>query len=172
MIGYRFNKWFVIEESVKDKWGTHQFLCECDCGSRKVVRKPDLILSRSLQCRPCGYKNKRNGILRLKSPLIGKGHNYQHGKCGTPTYGAWCSMIYRCQDKNGRNYKWYGSRGITVCDRWLLFKNFIEDMGEKPYKYYLDRIDNDKGYFKDNCRWVDAFVNSQNRRCVRDKKGY
>jgi hypothetical protein len=73
-------------------------------------------------------------------------------------------MINRCYRENTWAYKWYGARGITVSDEWRTFKGFYEDMGDPPPGMELDRIDNSKGYSKDNCRWTTHKINCQNRR--------
>jgi hypothetical protein len=83
-----------------------------------------------------------------------------------PLYGRWAAMKQRCYNKNNTNYKNYGARGIKICDRWLKsFVNFLEDMGEPPSKNYsLDRIDNNKGYFKENCRWATPTQQNLNKK--------
>lgn len=159
----KFNKWTVLGSAGKDKWGSYLVNCRCDCGNTSVSRLSDLKYNKSIQCITCGHKFGKKGIEILKSPLSGKGNNHRHGKYYSPTYKAWAGMINRCSSK-GKAYQWYGSRNITVCKRWLKFEYFYKDMGDKPEKYYLDRIDNDLGYFKKNCRWVDALTNSRNRR--------
>lgn len=90
-----------------------------------------------------------------------------HGYTGTATYWAWQDMKARCLNPRNCNYKNYGARGITVCERWLYFANFLEDMGPKPAnpkKLSLERIDNNLGYFKQNCRWDNYLKQGRNRR--------
>jgi len=93
---------------------------------------------------------------------------YKHGLSQTYTYRSYNHMIQRCCNKWHHNYALYGGRGITVCDRWLEpgmgIHNFIEDMGERPEGTELDRINNDLGYFKENCRWATRHINGQNTR--------
>ena len=87
-----------------------------------------------------------------------------HNLWNTPTYSSWRSMKKRCLNINHDQYPRYGAKGIMVCDEWLQFKNFLKDMGERPSKNHtLDRIDNSKGYFKSNCRWVTVKEQNRNR---------
>lgn len=81
-----------------------------------------------------------------------------------PNYSVWCEMKRRCTNPNRHNYKYYGGRGIKVCDRWInSFDNFCADMGERPKGFEIDRIDNSKGYEPSNCRWVSHRDNTLNR---------
>lgn len=70
-----------------------------------------------------------------------------------PSYSTWASMIQRCTNPKRDSWRYYGGKGITVCQKWLKFEGFLEDMGEKPVGYSIDRIDPSKGYFKANCCW-------------------
>lgn len=80
-------------------------------------------------------------------------------------YGIWGNMIYRCTNKNSHLWDLYGNRGISVCDEWFSFEKFISDMGLSPSENHsLDRIDVNKGYFKDNCRWATPKEQARNRR--------
>lgn len=85
--------------------------------------------------------------------------------CGSRIYRVWWEIKGRCVRKTHARFKDYGGRGIVVCDKWLAFSGFFEDMG-KGYKHGLqiDRIDNNSGYYKENCRWTTPLENNRNKR--------
>ena len=88
-----------------------------------------------------------------------------HHKSRTPEYRVWAAMIQRCMNPNSTNYKRYGGRGITVCIPWLCsFEQFVADMGPRPPGHSIDRINNDKGYSPDNCRWATPQEQVHNQR--------
>ncbi len=90
--------------------------------------------------------------------------NTKHGQHGTLTYSRWKSMRQRCIDKNAENYKYYGGRGITICQQWLdSFSTFLEDMGECPIGMTLERLNSEIGYRPDNCIWAEMAVQNKNR---------
>lgn len=95
------------------------------------------------------------------SPIHGAA---RRGKDRSPTYKIWVSMRERCRNPKLKGFKNYGGRGITVCERWKSFANFLADMGEKPAGLSLDRINNNGNYEPGNCRWADRETQSRNRR--------
>lgn len=90
-------------------------------------------------------------------------HGYARKRNMSPTYLVWTDMKRRCQKTTHPAFKWYGARGITVCDRWLDFQCFLSDMGDKPKGLTLDRIDNAKGYEPSNCKWSTRLEQSNNQ---------
>lgn len=93
-------------------------------------------------------------------------YQVRHGMTGTRTHNVWSGLRARCLNKNAPAYGRYGGRGIEVCERWLTFENFLEDMGVAPEGMSLDRINNDLGYELSNCRWATPHEQSVNRRNV------
>lgn len=96
-----------------------------------------------------------------------------HGRKGenrTRTYRVWSGMLSRCRNPNVPSFKYYGGRGIRVCDRWRSFECFLADMGECPPNMSIDRIDNDGNYEPSNCRWATSAEQHENRRTPRTVK--
>jgi hypothetical protein len=91
-----------------------------------------------------------------------------HGQAKSPTYVSWMKMKSRCLNPNANNYDRYGGAGVTVCSEWMLFANFLRDMGERPsLSHSIDRIDGAKVYSKATCKWSTDTEQSQNRACCR-----
>lgn len=86
----------------------------------------------------------------------------KHGMTGSPEYKAWVDMIQRCTNPKNASYGRYGERGISVCDRWMTFVNFLFDMGFRPKGLTLEREDNEKGYSRENCMWATWTAQSRN----------
>ena len=155
LTGKKIGRLTVITEAGSDKHGHVKWLCQCECGTQKVILGDPL--QRGLT-RSCGC---------LRKEAVSKATS-THGMSGTTTYSAWNSMLGRCIYPNTNGYKNYGGRGITVCERWLhSFENFYADMGVKPKKLTLERIDNNKGYSPDNCKWASRTENNRNKRTNR-----
>ncbi len=148
LTGGRFGRLIVIKRVDNGKQGNPTWLCRCDCGKEKVIRGNDLKTGHTKSC----------GCLKIKH-----GHNTR-AKGVSKTYKSWYAMIQRCTNPNDKAYHNYGGRGVKVCQRWKKFKNFLKDMGEVSEGYQIDRIDNNKGYDKSNCRWVTSKQNSRNKR--------
>jgi hypothetical protein len=125
--------------------------CTCDCGLAYVVRSDNLISGRTTRCRPCS-----NAALPGRTPV--------HGLSHTSTWWSWMKMKERCTKSTDKRWNGYGGRGITYCERWEQFSNFLADMGIKPEGMSLDRIDNDGDYEPGNCRWTDIHTQNNNRR--------
>lgn len=155
LTGQRFGRLFVISFSHTDKNDDAVWNCLCDCGNlyQGIARR-----LRSGNTRSCGCL-----CIDVRRALKTK-----HGLARHPLYDTYHAMLMRCYDLRHVAYKNYGGRGITVCDRWReSFANFLEDMGDKPEGYTLDRIDNDCPYTPENCRWATREEQQSNRQGTR-----
>jgi len=154
IMGQKFGRLTVISRAENGKTGQPRWNCKCDCGGKTITLGGDL---RSGGTKSCGCLQRE--LLVMK--------NTTHGMGKTPIYKNWKDMRKRCLNPSSREYKHYGGRGITVCDRWMKFENFYGDMGEKPNGTSIDRIDNNKGYSPDNCRWATQKEQTRNQRTNR-----
>lgn len=141
--GLTYGKWVVIGPNIPWNGYAPKWLCRCGCGTIKSVFSGSLIAGTSKSC-GCGvnhysFKNKEEKAI----------------------YHVWRSMRKRCVNPKAKNFRYYGARGITICERWEKFENFLSDMGDRPKGTSLERIDNDGGYCPANCKW--ATTEEQNR---------
>lgn len=150
LTGQRFGR-LVVGECIAKKNGRHTCMCQCDCGSTKEMKPCDLLSGKTVSC----------GCLR--SERLKDGLHATHGQYATPANKSWSQMIQRCTNPSDPVYQKYGAAGITVCDRWMVFENFLADMGERPSGTTLDRWPNQKGnYEPGNCRWATPLEQSNN----------
>lgn len=162
LIGQKFGRLTVIGREKNNKDGRATWRCNCDCGNETIVLGKSLRNGNTRSC----------GCLHIETAATNGKKSLRHGMKGTSFYNVWRNMKKRCFLKTNEGYKDYGGRGITVCDRWLVFDNFKEDMYEEYLKHLkeynkdtsIDRINVNGNYEPSNCRWATMEVQSNNKR--------
>jgi hypothetical protein len=147
LAGKTFALLTAVSDCGSNKFGKRLWLCKCMCGTEVTVVGAHLVSGNTTSC---GCQN----------------HKPTHGGSYDAEYRVWHLMRQRCHNPNNTNYRSYGARGITVCERWRYsFQAFIDDMGRRPGRgFQIDRIDNDRGYEPSNCRWATRKQNTRNMR--------
>lgn len=153
LVGRIFGRWRVVSFDVsinyKPKW-----ICICECGRSKSVTSVKL---KSGESKSCGCLSRE--ITRLRSFRHGMSHKREHN--------IWCGLVSRCSNSSVHNWKDYGGRGISVCERWLGddgFENFSSDMGPCPHNGTVERRDVNGNYEPDNCYWATRKQQARNKR--------
>lgn len=161
LIGQKFTRLLVVDGPTRAPNGTkitqRAWVCMCDCGVEKTVAAYKLTAGRTQSCGCLIPDTARN--TRKEHPKKPR-HNHSH----SPTYVSWFAMLQRCSNPKNKRYDCYGGRGISVCEQWRLFDNFLADMGVRPEGKTLDRIDVNGNYEPANVRWATAQEQSVNKR--------
>ena len=152
LTGQTFGRWSVVSRAENDASGQATWVCLCKCGTIKPVNGGNLRTGKSISC---GCFKDECVSTRSKT----------HGMSKSRTFRIWANMVTRCTNKNFGRSADYADRGITLCAGWEKFDGFFADMGECPsQKHSIDRIDNDLGYSKNNCRWATQIQQANNTR--------
>lgn len=158
LTGQKFGRWTVIRKGEK-KDNRTAWYCVCECGNTNTIITRNLVKGISKSC----------GCLQ-RDKATKHGHNPWNGKASTE-YNSWHQMKQRCLNPNDKRYADYGGRGIKICERWMDFNKFLEDMGKKPSpKHTIDRIDVNGDYEPSNCRWADDYEQQRNIRVHKNNK--
>jgi hypothetical protein len=153
LTGRRVGRWAVLRRNGSTSNGNAAWHCRCDCGNERTVASTSLVEAVSLSCGCLAIERTREA-------------NATHGESKkTPEYETWVGIKKRCTNSRTKAWKYYGGRGITMCDRWFSsYENFLADMGRKPTpKHSIDRINNDGNYEPGNCRWATSLQQNNNR---------
>jgi hypothetical protein len=141
-LGKKIKKWLI--EDIYTKNYRTRFKVICECGRKSDIVAYRVFKNLTSSCVSCGAK--------------------KHGKFRTSTWRSWNGAKNRCNNKNNKDYAYYGGRGITFFKGWYKFDDFLRDMGEKPQGLTLDRINNNGNYEPSNCRWATYSQQNLNQR--------
>jgi hypothetical protein len=141
--GQKFGKLLVINQAGRNELKKVLWKCRCDCGNEISIVAGSLVTGNTTSC-GCVIPN------------------FKHGGWKNASYNTWRAMVRRCNNPKDKDYKRYGGAGVTVCDRWLEYINFVADMGEPIGDETLDRINVYGNYEPSNCRWAGIKVQNRN----------
>ncbi len=155
LTGQKFGRLTVIKRVENTDDGRIKWLCLCECGKKIIVQAGSL---KGGNTKSCGCFHKEQA----------KNANYKHGHSSngiiSHTYITWIQIIQRCTNPKRIDYKNYGGRGIKICEAWMKFEGFLQDMGERPSNTSIDRVNNNGNYCKENCKWSTRKEQQRNKR--------
>lgn len=164
LTGQRFGRLIAIKDVGKNKWGSRRWLCRCDCGNLTEAISSRLRAGCPQSCGCLQREKSRENIIRLHEC---RKITYKHGESHnerTRLYSIWLGMKARCYIPSATGYKYYGAKGIQVCNEWnndyVIFRNWALINGYNNY-LVLDRINDIWDYKSDNCQWISKVENAR-----------